>query len=196
MGEINATTRDDYGLKAGGILAALEKILTLFGLRLGFLLFATAEEVSKSLQAKDITLQQALASINLASAFYRRQMTEQAFTKFFQDTVTKAQELHIGMPELPRYRRLPARINDGSQSHQFSSPQEYYRQIYYQACDLLLRELADRFDQSEFLPHVLSLESLLMKAANGENYDNELESVRDGSFAQDLNLPSLEKPAG
>ena len=72
-------------------------------------------------------------------------------------------------------------------------PPEYYRQIYYQACDLLLRELADRFDQSEFLPHVLSLESLLMKAANGENYDNELESVRDGSFAQDLNLPSLEK---
>lgn len=53
-----------------------------------------------------------------------------------------------------------------------------------------MRELADRFDQSEFLPHVLSL---LMKAANGENYDNELESVRDGSFAQDLNLPSLEK---
>ena len=77
-------------IKAGGILAALEKFLTLFGLRLGFLLFATAEEVSKSLQAKDITLQQALASINLASAFYRRQRTEQAFTKFFQDTVTKA----------------------------------------------------------------------------------------------------------
>lgn len=91
MGEISATTRDDYRLKAGGILAALEKFLTHFGLRLGFLLFATAEEVSKSLQANDITLQQALASINLASAFYRRQRTEQAFTKFFQDTVTKAQ---------------------------------------------------------------------------------------------------------
>ena len=154
MSEVNATTRDEYGLKAGGILAALEKFLTLFGLRLGYLLFATAEEVSKSLQAKDTTLQQ--ASINLALAFYRRQRTEQAFIKFFEDTVTKAQELNIGMPELPRYRRLPARINDGSQSHQFLTPEEYYRQIYYQACDLLMRELADRFDQSKFLPQVLS----------------------------------------
>ena len=193
MSEVNATTRDEYGLKAGGILAAMEKFLTLFGLRLGFLLFATAEEVSKGLQAKDTTLQQALASITLASAFYRRQRTEQAFNRFFEDTVTKAQELQIGMPELPRYRRPPARINDGSQPHQFSTPQEYCRQIYYQGCDLLMRELADRFDQSEFLPEVLSLESLLLKAANGDTYESELESVRNGCFSSDLNLPSLEK---
>ena len=72
MSEVNATTRDEYGLKAGGILAALEKFSTLFGLRLAFLLLATAEEVSKGLQAKDTTLQQALASIDLASSFYRR----------------------------------------------------------------------------------------------------------------------------
>ena len=44
MNEVNATTRDEYGLKAGGIVAALEKFSTLFGLRLGFLLFATAED--------------------------------------------------------------------------------------------------------------------------------------------------------
>ena len=99
--EVNATTCDEYGLNAGGILAALEKFSTLFGLRLGFLLFATAEEVSKGLQAKDTTLQQALASIDLASSFYRRQRTEQAFKQFFKVTITKAQDLQIGMPELP-----------------------------------------------------------------------------------------------
>ena len=43
MSEVNATTHDEYGLKAGGIVAALEKFSTLFGIRLGFLLFATAE---------------------------------------------------------------------------------------------------------------------------------------------------------
>ena len=76
LSEVNTTARDEYRLKAGGILAALEKFSTLFGLRLGFLLFATAEEVSKSLQAKDTTVQQAVTSNNLASAFYRRQRTE------------------------------------------------------------------------------------------------------------------------
>ena len=35
--------------------------------------------------------------------------------------------------------------------------------------------------------------SLLLKAANGENYENVLDSIRNGCFASDLNLPSLEK---
>ena len=56
-----------------------------------------------------------------------------------------------------------------------------------------MQELADRFDQSEFLPEVLGLESLLLKAANGNNYESELESVLNGGFASDLKLPSLEK---
>ena len=45
--EVNETTRDEYGLKAGGTLAALENFSTLFGLRLDHLLFAAAEETSK-----------------------------------------------------------------------------------------------------------------------------------------------------
>lgn len=105
----------------------------------------------------------------------------------------KAGDLHIGTPVLPRYRRPPVRINDGSQPHQFLIAKEYYRHIYYQACDLLMRELADRFDQREFLPQVLCLESLLIKAANGAPYENELASLRDNCFASDLNLPALEK---
>ena len=51
-----------------------------------------------------------------------------------------------------------------------------------------MQELADRFDQSEFLPEVLGLESLLLKAANGDNYESELESVLNGCFASDLKL--------
>ena len=49
MAEVHQTTRDEYGLKAGGILNTLEKFDTYFGLKLGYLLFGTAEEVSKTL---------------------------------------------------------------------------------------------------------------------------------------------------
>ena len=70
MSEINSTTRDEYGLRAGGILNAIEKFSMLFGLKLSYLLFNTAEVVSKGLQAKDLTIQEAISSINLASAFY------------------------------------------------------------------------------------------------------------------------------
>ena len=64
----------------------------------------------------------------------------------------------VGLFALPN---TSANTITGSQPHKFSAPQEYYRQIYYQACDLLLQELADRFDQSEFLPEVLGLELFL-----------------------------------
>ena len=45
----------------------------------------------------------------------------------------------------------------------------------------------------KILPKVLGQESLLLKAANGDNYESELESVQNGCFSSDLNLPSLEK---
>ena len=50
MEELNRTTRDEHGLKASGVHAALQKFETLFGLKLGHLLFGPAEEVSKTLQ--------------------------------------------------------------------------------------------------------------------------------------------------
>ena len=34
MEEVNRSTHDDYGLKAGGVLSSLEKFETLFGLKL------------------------------------------------------------------------------------------------------------------------------------------------------------------
>ena len=71
METMNSSTHE-YGLRAAGILASLD---ILFRLKLGYILFAAAEQVSKSLQGKEVTLQEALTSIHLAVAFYRRQQT-------------------------------------------------------------------------------------------------------------------------
>lgn len=49
MEEVSHTTHDDCGLKAAGVVAALEKFETLFGLKLGHLLFGTSEGTSKVL---------------------------------------------------------------------------------------------------------------------------------------------------
>ena len=46
MLEVNTTTRDECGMKAGGVLNSLEKLATLFGLRLGHLLLSAAEKTS------------------------------------------------------------------------------------------------------------------------------------------------------
>ena len=53
-------------------MLSLEKFSTLFGLRLSHLLFSAAEQVSLTLQKKDIALQDALASLDAAKQFFKR----------------------------------------------------------------------------------------------------------------------------
>lgn len=88
-----------------------------------------------------------------------------------------AEDIEIDQPQLPRYRRAPRRTDDGCNPHQFSSPKEYYRHLYFEACDLLGQGLKDRFDQQEILPPVIALESVILKAANGKPFDDALKNL-------------------
>jgi len=71
MKEVPSTTRDEYDLKAAGVLTALERFVILFGLKLGHLLFGAAEETSKALQAKDTLVKEAVTAVSVTQAFYQ-----------------------------------------------------------------------------------------------------------------------------
>ena len=64
--EIHATTTDEYGTKASGLLQLLEKLNTLFGLKLSYLLFITA-----ALQKKNIGIQDALSAVDAAKVHFK-----------------------------------------------------------------------------------------------------------------------------
>ena len=68
--EIHSTTRDNYGLKVGGLLQSMEAFDTLFGLKLVHTLFSTAEQVFLALQKK-ITLQEALSAVHTAKRYHQ-----------------------------------------------------------------------------------------------------------------------------
>ena len=67
-------------------------------------------------------------------------------------------------------------MDDGSQPHRFSDPKAYYHHQYFEACDVLLQELNDRFDQDDLLPPQY-LENLLMKVANEDVYEESYEAL-------------------
>ena len=145
MDEIRVTTRDEYCLRANGLLYTLELFDTFFGLRLGYHLFGAAENVSLTLQRKNISLQDAFSAVETAKSFYKRMQSEEEFSQFYQKNVSIAKKLDIGEPMLQRQRRRPPRYEDGCSPHN-SSVQDYYHSIYYEACDLLLGELERRFE--------------------------------------------------
>ena len=104
MEEINFTTHDEYGMKAGGILASMQKFETYIGLQLAYTLFGASESLSRSLQAKDLSIQEALSAVNLAKGFYKHQRTEQTFNFCYDKAVHNAESLQIGRLVLPRYK--------------------------------------------------------------------------------------------
>ena len=56
--EVNQTKHDEYGLKAAGVLATLEKFEMLFGLKLGHLLFSAAKHQGYYKQKTELSKKQ------------------------------------------------------------------------------------------------------------------------------------------
>ena len=98
-------------------------------------------------------------------------------------------------PKLPWYRKAPARLDDGSQPHRYSTPRNYFCQCqqYHEVCDILIRELVDRFEQEELMKTVLMLESLLLKAANGDVCSEEQLDLEQSFYKDDLDVDRLRR---
>ena len=70
-------------------------------------------------------------------------------------------------PTLPRQRHIPQRVNDGAPNHHFSSAEDYFWKQYFEAFDLLLNEITQRFSQPTFLI-LQEMEKLLIDSCNGK----------------------------
>ena len=66
-----------------------------------------------------------------------------------------------------RDKKVPRRMDDGAPGHVYSSPQQYYRQQYYDVLDVLTSEMARRFDQATF-SILQEMEHLLVSSCNGD----------------------------
>ena len=83
LAKINLSTHDEYGRKAGGFLAQMEKFSTFFGLKLSHLIFSGTEQLSISLQGKDTTVQESINAAELAVKFLERLRQESLFDEFY-----------------------------------------------------------------------------------------------------------------
>ncbi len=171
--KISNESHDDYGRRANGILALLERFDTYFGLKLSFLVFSATEQMSNALQAKDTTVQEGLSAARMAKSFLLRQRGDSTFESFYSSTVEQAQQ-YTSEPALPRYRKPPKRLDDGSMPHKFTTPKDYFRVQYFEVLDTVRGEISKIFDQSS----LVAIEELFSNAAN--NPDNIDISVPDG----------------
>ena len=176
--EVNSTGRDEYAMKAGGILRMLEKFATFFGLKLCFMVFSSTEQLSRTLQGKDTTIQEAKGAAMLAESRLRRQRNDDAFEKFYELVVTEAQDL-TEEPVLPRRKR----IVEEADCYNHETPKEYFELL-----DIITNEISRRFDQKDFSV-VAEIEQSILSAGNGQEVI--IPEAVQTLYKEDLNMVRL-----
>lgn len=73
---------DEYAAKAHGLLLKMESFDMYFGLKLAYLIFSAAEQLSINLQAKSTTVQEETRGANLLHAHFKSQRIESKFDFF------------------------------------------------------------------------------------------------------------------
>lgn len=168
-----------YAAKASGMLRHF------LSLKLGYLIFSAAEQLSINLQAKDLTIQEA---IKVLSSHFKSMRTEAKFNAFYTNVIHESSTL-TEEPSLPRVRKLPRRLDDGSSAHVYDSPKNRYRHAYFEAIELASGEVENRFDQSD-IRKIKDIESLLLHASNGISLESISEDVQN-FLSGDIDLDRL-----
>ena len=115
--------------------------------------------------------------------------TDQSFDHFYANVARKSEGL-VGEPTLPRKRRTPSRLEIGAGAPSYpQTAKAHFRRVYYEAIDLIVSAIDQRFNQESFSSYA-QMETLLVKAANGDDYEAEFKFV-EASYSEDVDTGAL-----
>jgi hypothetical protein len=182
------STRDGRD-KAAGIAEKMKRFATFLGLHFAMNLFSICEQLACTIQTKGILAETVMNGVKALKGALQRQRND--YSSFFH----KTKDLACGMlmmevPVLPRQKKVPRRLDDGSAAHhQFNSVEDMHRAQYFVAIDTCFAELNRRFHEESYAP-LQQFESAIINAANGLSF--ELSENFRKSYEKDVNFDSLQ----
>ena len=157
-----------------------------FGLNLGILLYRHTDNLSKTLQAKKMSAVSAYNVALLTRKVIANLRTDESFILFYKKVIKHAQDLEqISDPKLKRKRRVPASLEIGkSNPHFHETPEDNYRHIYFEAIDIVVASIEDRFEQPGFHANA-NIEALLLKTLTGNTVEDDMNKL-SSDFSSDF----------
>lgn len=135
------------------------------------LLLRHTDNLSKTLQSPKLSAAegQRIAGMTLKTLELLR---DDGYFSLFRKKFECAREsLDADEPQLPRKKTTPKRFDDGNAEAEFpTTAKDHYHQQYYEALDLIVTAIKDRFEQPGYLAY-RNLEELLLKAVKKEDYE-------------------------
>lgn len=177
----------EIGAKAKSFLNKLQKFDFFFLLNVLITIFERIEVVNAELQTADKSIGQSIAKIFSLLDVLTECRTDEKFNSLWLTLTNDGHTYGIQEPYIKRPRKIPIRIS-GSETEQYfpASPEDYYRQLYFQILDQCTQSLRKRFD-SEAISTVVQLENFALN----EDSSYILPDIYDADF--DLNRLHLHK---
>ena len=103
-----------------------------------------------------------------------------------------ARKLEIDDPRLPRKRKVSNHYEEGETPVKFVSTfEEHSRQVLYQAIDMAVNCIRDRFQKKDYIEPLQAMGMLLLKALREKDFGHELQQI-SSFFRSDLDKFKLE----
>lgn len=178
----------DTVVRINGVASQMQSFDFFFGLVVGEILLRNTDNLSKTLQKKQISAcdGQLVAEKSLVSM-----RNEECFDLLWEKVLHMANDVDVNDPVLPRRKKAPRRIEEGNAPPEYDpTPKGKYRRVYFEAVDLLIQAIADRFDQPGYKMYCC-IERLFSKAIQKVDYSNELKQILDVYGGVDLSTSNL-----
>ena len=169
----NSQIDNEMKAKIIGIETQMLTFNFLFGISLGTLILQHRDNLSKSLQHDIITAAERQQLAKLTIDLLKSICKEDKFKSF--GVLLHQSEFDIRAPTISRKRRACRRLQIGLTVGNFhSKPENNYRQIYYEALDLVIESITSRVNQPGYKVYRNVKDLVLMR---GYPYDTELSNV-------------------
>jgi hypothetical protein len=170
--QADRTTPTDAASTARGLLKQMEMSETYFRCVVAYRLFAITDAFATAVQRP---------TINMAEVLRRKRevlgelhVFRGQFDIIFDNTLDESRQLELDEMKLPRKRRVPGRLDDGSGEHfHFEDVRLLQRSHFYEAIDTLISTIDWGLDEQSLQP-ALTLEQLLINATMCSTVDNDL----------------------
>ena len=173
-----------------GVSTTMKSFTFFFGTVLGELILRHSDNISRTLQGSHVSAAEGQQVAAMSVKTLQLLRSDENFECFWSKTVSGANERDVSDPVLPRRRKAPKRYAIGT--GEGSNPErveDYYRCAYFEALDLTINCIENRFDQPGYQIYS-RLESLLVKAANKLDYEEDIDFVVK-FYGEDLSKDQL-----
>ena len=160
-----------------------------FHVQLAFLLLQHSDNLSKTLQSPHMTAAegQRLASRTIATLSKCR--LDEAYDLFWKKVEHSRQSLDIEELTLPRRRKLPKKLEEGSEGILFQNPKDYYQKSYFEAIDFIISSIQERFNQPGYRMYN-NIESLIIATIKGDTAEEFFAAVTE-FYSNDFDIDQL-----